>query len=131
MFLKYNLPTLLWATVILLLTLLPAASLPVTPAWELISFSTASHAFVFFLLAFLMLRSFTNQNTFSYLYQNAGIATFIISVLFGVMIEILQSTMGLGRQGDIMDVVSNTIGTFMGILIYYLFRQTEVFRQIL
>lgn len=131
MFLKYNLPTLLWATVILFLTLLPAASLPQVPAWELISFSTASHAAVFFLLAILMLRSFTNQNAFSYLHQNAGIATFIISVLFGVLIEILQSTMGLGRQGDIMDVVSNTIGTFLGIMVYYLLRQIATFKPFL
>ena len=131
MFLKYTLPTLLWATVILFLTLLPAASMPVVPAWELISFSTASHAFVFFLLAVLMLRSFTNQSAFYFLYQNAGLATFIVSVSFGVMIELLQTTMGLGREGDIMDVVSNTIGTFFGILVYFLLRQKEVFRQYL
>ncbi len=96
MFLKYNLPTLLWATVILFLTLLPTSALPETPAWELISFSTASHAAVFFLLAFLMLRSFNNLSNFSPLNQKAAIATFIISVLFGATIELLQTVMGLG-----------------------------------
>ena len=118
--LKYNLPALLWATVILFLTLLPAYSLPEVPAWELISFATASHAAVFFVLALLLCFGLTKQTTYGNLRRHSSWVTLVVSVLFGVLIEFLQTIMGLGRQGDIMDVVSNTIGTVAGIAVFSL-----------
>jgi glycopeptide antibiotics resistance protein len=120
MFLKYNLPTVVWATVILFLTLLPAAKLPEVPEWELISFMTASHAAVFFVLTFLMRRGFYLQQAFSNLRQHSGRYAFVISVIFGAMIEFLQTILQWGRQGDIMDVVSNTIGILFALMVFNL-----------
>jgi glycopeptide antibiotics resistance protein len=119
LFIKYNLPTLLWATVILLLTLLPAASMPQLPAWELISVATLAHAIVFFILTVLMLRGFTKQSLFLALARQAAMLTFIGSVLFGAGIEALQMVLNWGRQGDPLDVISNTIGTVSGIAAYF------------
>lgn len=116
--LKYSFPALLWATVIIFLTLLPAAAMPEVPAWQLISFATASHAVVFFILALLLRFGFKKQTAFDFLHRHSGWATLIFSVLFGVLIEILQSVMGWGRQGDLMDVVSNSIGTVAGIAFF-------------
>jgi glycopeptide antibiotics resistance protein len=117
--LKYNLPTLLWATVILLLTLLPAASMPQVPAWELISFPTLAHAGVFFILAVLMLRGFRKQRRLPSLGRQATLLTLIGSVFFGAGIEALQMVLAWGRQGDPLDVVSNSIGTVAGIAAYH------------
>lgn len=36
-------------------------------------------------------------------------------VAFGVGVEILQAAMGLGRQGDAIDAVANTIGVTAGL----------------
>ena len=119
MFLKYNFPTLLWATVICLLTLLPAASMPQVPAWELISFMTLSHAAVFFILAVLMLRGFSKQHLFPFLSRHASLLTLVISVLFGAGIEGLQMALNWGRQGDPLDVISNTLGTLAGLGAYH------------
>jgi len=115
MFLKYHVPTLAWATVILFLTLLPTANMPQVPEWELISFMTASHAVVFFILTFLMRRGFYLQKSNSSLRRHSGLYAVTISIIFGAIIEYLQSTLGWGRQGDIMDIVSNSIGTLLAI----------------
>ena len=120
MFFKYNLPTLAWATVILFLTLLPTANLPQVPEWELISFMTASHAWVFFILTFLMRRGFYLQQASANLRRYSGLYAIIISIFFGILIEFLQSTMGWGRQGDMMDVVSNSIGTLLAMPVFNL-----------
>jgi glycopeptide antibiotics resistance protein len=109
----------LWATVILLLTLLPAASMPQVPAWELISIPTLAHAVVFFILAVLLLWGFTRQNRYPDLSRQAALLTLIGSVLFGAGIETLQIVLNWGRQGDFLDVVSNSIGTIAGIAAYY------------
>jgi glycopeptide antibiotics resistance protein len=118
-FVKYNLPTLLWATVILLLTLLPAASMPQVPAWELISFATLAHAVVFFILSVLMLRGLSKQTRFLSLARQAALLTLIVSVLFGIGIEGMQMILNWGRQGDPLDVISNSIGTVSGIAAYF------------
>ncbi|KAA5547532.1 VanZ family protein [Adhaeribacter rhizoryzae] len=115
MFLKYHIPTLAWATVILFLTLLPTANMPPVPQWELISFMTASHAVVFFILTFLMRRGFYLQKANNSLRRHSGLYAVILSIIFGSIIEYLQSTLGWGRQGDIMDIVSNSIGTLLAI----------------
>lgn len=106
--------------VICFLTLLPAASMPQVPAWELISFATLSHAVVFFVLAVLMLRGFSKQNLSAGLVRQASWLTLVISVLFGAGIEGLQMALDWGRQGDPLDVVSNTLGTLAGLAAYHL-----------
>jgi aminopeptidase YwaD len=118
-FLRYNLPALLWATVILLLTLLPAAAMPQVPAWELISIPTLAHAIVFFILALLLLWGLTRQSRYPGLSRQAGLLTLVGSVLFGAGIEGLQMVLNWGRQGDPLDVISNSLGTIAGIAAYY------------
>ena len=103
----------------MLLTLLPAASMPQVPAWELISIHTLAHAIVFFILAVLMLRGFSRQTRFLVLARQAALLTLIGSVLFGAGIEALQMLLNWGRQGDPLDVISNSIGTVAGIAAYF------------
>ena len=110
----------LWAAVILFLTLLPAASLPEVPGWQFVSFTTASHAVVFFILALLLQFGLTKQTTFTTLRRHSSWFTLIASLLFGILIEFLQTQMKMGRQGDPMDVVSNSIGTLIGIFLFTL-----------
>lgn len=93
--------------------------MPQMPAWELISIHTLAHAVVFFILAVLMLRGFTKQTRFSALSRQAALLTLIISVLFGAGIEGLQMGLNWGRQGDPLDVISNSIGTITGIAAYF------------
>jgi VanZ family protein len=45
------------------------------------------------------------------------------SIGWGVMMEIFQLLMHLGRSFDIYDIVGNSIGTFLGVLIYVLLAQ--------
>lgn len=98
-----------WAALILVLTLLPPEEMPGTPTWELLSFDTAAHAFVFGVLATLSLFSLRRQTRFP-----ALPAVIIGSTLFGGLIEILQSSMNLGRQGEWTDLLSDGIGAVLG-----------------
>jgi VanZ family protein len=40
---------------------------------------------------------------------------FLAVVAFGALIEVAQSTMGLGRQGDLLDLAADSIGVALGI----------------
>jgi VanZ family protein len=108
-----------WAALILVLTLLPPEDMPGVPTWELLSFDTAAHAFVFGVLTVLSLFSLRRQGRFPGLRANALSVAVIGSTLFGGLIEILQSSMNLGRQGEWTDLLSDGIGAVLGGVFFY------------
>ncbi len=101
--------TLTWAAVIALLTLVPSERLPQTPAWRLLSFDTAAHAGVFAVLAVLLYQTWRMRSA-----PTAFWGTFGAALLFGALIEWLQTTMGLGRHGEWSDLLSDGLGALGG-----------------
>ena len=106
---------LLWAAVVLVLTLTPADEMPRTPVWELLSFDTAAHAGVFFVLAGLSWFSLRRQRRWPRLVARAGAAVLASSLLFGALIEVLQMTMRLGRHGEWSDLLSDGLGAALAV----------------
>ena len=106
---------LLWAAVVLVLTLTPSAEMPRTPVWELLSFDTAAHAGVFFVLAGLSWFSLRRRRRWPRLAAHAGWAALAISLLFGALIEVLQMTMKLGRHGEWSDLLSDGLGAALAV----------------
>lgn len=120
MFLKYNLFTVSWLLLILLLTLTPGSSLPETSLWdELISFDKVVHFFLFSVLVLLAIIGFTKQYTFDKVRAKAVPYALILGIVYGILIEITQQAVP-GRYMELMDVVANTIGCFMGYGMFYL-----------
>ena len=73
-----------WASLVLLLTLTPARNMPITPAWELLSFDTAAHAGVFAVLAGLSWFSISRQRRWPRVARHAGlVALAVASFLVG------------------------------------------------
>ncbi|MBD2724702.1 VanZ family protein [Hymenobacter armeniacus] len=104
-----------WAAVVLALTLTPADEMPRTPVWELLSFDTAAHAGVFFVLAGLSWFSLRRQRRWPRLARHAGAAVLAASFLFGALIEVLQLTMRLGRHGEWTDLLSDGLGAALAV----------------
>jgi VanZ family protein len=46
-----------------------------------------------------------------------------VSITFGVLIEILQATMSLGRSYELDDIIANTIGSVLGLVMLPFIRQ--------
>ncbi|MBD1396533.1 VanZ family protein [Pontibacter sp. JH31] len=99
-------------------TLLPSSSMPSLSIWELFSFDSFAHAFLFAVLTYLMIVGLKKQYTFPRVKHFAIRTSLVVSTLFGVSIELMQHFFILGRQGDIIDVLSNTIGCLIGILLF-------------
>lgn len=108
-----------WAAFILVSTLTPARSMPETPHWELLSFDTAAHAFVFWLLAVLAVFSAGRQRWSAGLRKHAFRAVFLGTVVMGAGIEVLQMWMDLGRNGEWSDMLSDSLGVVLGLLLMW------------
>lgn len=105
-----------WAVVILVLTLTPRDHMPHEPQWQLFSFYTAAHAFVFWVLAILCYFSAQRQTQYPWLRTHAVSVLFVACTLFGSFIELTQMVMDLGRYAEWTDVLSDALGTMAGLL---------------
>ena len=112
-----------WAALVLVLTLTPAENMPVTPPWELLSFDTAAHAFVFVVQAALAVVSARRQTRWRWLRRHAYLVLLFACVGFGLLIEVLQMTMQLGRHGEWSDALSDGLGAAIGLLLAYTSRR--------
>jgi len=50
----------------------------------------------------------------------------IFSVSWGTMMEIFQYLMHLGRSFDLYDIVGNSVGTILGVLVYIMMARLKV-----
>ncbi len=111
MFLRHNLLGILWAIFILILCGLPGEQFQkshITNADKVI------HTFLFAVLFFLLSVGFIKQRTFPYLRINTLSKVLIISMLYGLVIEVLQGAVFIGRSIDLYDAIFNGIGCLVG-----------------
>lgn len=120
MFFRYNLFTICWLLIILLLTLTPGNALPETNLWaELLNIDKVVHFIIFGILAMLMIIGFTKQYTFAALRKYAVTAALAVSIGYGILIELIQIPIP-GRGLELMDMVANTIGCLLGYAVFYM-----------
>lgn len=119
MFLRYNLFTLGWLLLVLLLTLTPGENMPQANLWEgLLSFDKVAHFFIFGTLVFLMIVGLTKQYRYELLRTNAVRISLALGIIYGIIIEIIQQFIP-GRGFEVADIIANTIGCLIGFGLFY------------
>lgn len=116
MFLKFNLYTIVWAIIILILVLMPRAQM--AKADVIFNFDKIAHGFVFCVLVFLMIIGFTKQHTFTRLRAGSVRYALSISIVYALMLEAGQ-LMVSGRMVELYDAAANVSGCFAGYGLFY------------
>ena len=119
---RNSIPGILCGIVILILTGLPGSLFPrVKPT---IGLDKVAHILMYAGFAFACLWGYRKQfvsNDLSYK-KRAILLTIISSIAYGGLTEIMQETITvLHRSGDWRDLIADSIGTGLGVLIFYLF----------
>ena len=122
MFFRFNKFTILWASIVLLLTLVSGVK---NSNMEFSWIDKGIHVALFSILCFLIVIGFTKQNTFSYLRFNAEKASIFICISYGLLIEIIQFLLPY-RTFSWLDVLANSFGAFGGIGLFYLIYKFRV-----
>ena len=107
-----------WAVVILILCGLPGSSFPKLTFLEWLRPDKIVHLILFGTQAFLLINGFVRQTKYSVLQLRAKSLGVAIAISYGIIVEILQSTIFIGRSGDYRDAIANAIGAFIGLLIF-------------
>ncbi len=116
---KNSIYLIVWTLIILLLTILPGGYFPKVPSFmDLFSPDKLVHFFIFGFLTILAIMAFGRQYSFQFLRSYKTLIALIYSISLGAITELLQGLMNWGRQASIYDFIANTIGCFIGILIY-------------
>jgi VanZ family protein len=78
------------------------------------NFDKALHVFIYVMLVFLWLLYFRNR-------LNPKIWCYILATIFlyGIIIEVLQSSITTSRQADIFDVIANSFGMSIGVMLFF------------
>ena len=118
-------PALLWSFVILLLTGLPGNTFPKIPTfWEWLEPDKAVHLFIFGVLAFLILYGYREQYFYNGKRYIFGIVAVIVTALYGLITEVLQYYVFIGRSGNKFDFFADAVGAILGWLVFsYLYRK--------
>lgn len=102
--------TLFWLALIssYILAVLPQENVP-----ELTPFNDkGNHFLAFSVLTLLLLHA----------YRVKYLTAFVLMMLYGVLIEVSQ-LFAVNRHGELLDVLADTIGVVVGILLYWLIRK--------
>ncbi len=103
----------IWALVIFGLCSMPGRFIPSVSWLELLSFDKWVHAGIFFTLLGLLeiaVIAHGQAKTLAYIY-------FILCVMYGGSLEIMQATMFSDRSADWYDVIANSFGCVMALLL--------------
>jgi VanZ family protein len=123
--LKKQWPALLWSAFILLLTGLPGHYFPkVTTFWDWLEPDKVVHLFIFGVLAFLILYGYRQQYFTSRKRYKFGVAAVIVTAIYGLVTEVLQYYVFVGRSGNRFDFFADTLGAVSGWIVFsYLYRK--------
>ena len=91
------------------------------PKVEIIRFNNIDklyHLLAYFTLSSCWLFSFYKKPALKYI-------IIIFCIIYGIIIEVLQDTLTLYRTGDFNDILSNTIGIVLGLLVF-----NQIFKKI-
>lgn len=112
----YFVSAILWSCIVLVLCLIRLDGAPHINVDNVDKYVHAFFHFVFTMLWFLYFNLiFKNNNKY-----NAFGVSFVLSVLFGIFIEIVQQWFTESRSGDVFDVLANVVGATLSISLFYL-----------
>jgi len=120
MFKKF-LPAFIWSIIILILTGIPGSDIPkIHNFWGWIEPDKVVHLFIFGVLVFLILIGIKERYFFSKKRYWFGIISVLITSLYGMITEILQLYVFVGRSGSRFDFYTDAIGALLGWIVFYL-----------
>ena len=134
MFLRYNLPGIVWGFLIMFILGIPGDDLPKGYFINIPHLDKLVHAFLFLIFVLLLIYGYTKQYRFNILNHYSFVLSIISGVLYGGITEILQGSVFQGRTTDFFDFLADIAGCFSGLFIALLLRhkflQSQKLRQL-
>lgn len=121
---KYFISSIIWALIIAFLCLESSAGLPKVKVFGI---DKIVHCGFHFVLTGLLFTFFWNNN---FIKNNNSFLkkAFLISLIYGILIEVAQQLFTTTRQADVLDVLANVTGAILAILSIKMFIKQAYFK---
>ena len=121
MIIRKQWPAIIWALFILIVTGIPGNQVPKIPTFlEWLSPDKIVHVFIFGILSYLMLYGTRLQYFKSKSRSYIVFTVVLISASYGLITELLQYYVFVGRSGNAFDFYANSLGAVAGGVAYFL-----------
>lgn len=112
-----------WIGVVLLLSLFNFQSIDTPSTLKFPHIDKLAHLTMYSILSFLLLAGYSSRKNRDLSnsrgnHKYINIIVFILSSIFGIIVEALQYSLTDYRSGDYLDAIANTIGVIVGIITY-------------
>ncbi len=104
-----------WTIILILGTLLPKGVVSQNNWLDIPHLDKLSHFFAYALLVFLWSIALVLKTT----KIKAARVAFYGAIFLGVLLEILQWQLNVGRHFEILDIIANIIGSIIGLIAFY------------
>jgi len=115
---KYHIASIVWASIILLLSGLPSSNFPELSFWNFLTFDKFAHALFYAIFVVLVAIGEVKHHRFSSKRSMSIIKGFTVGMVFGLLMEIFQAFVFIDRSADWADVVANTFGCLIGVIYF-------------
>lgn len=114
-------PSIVWAVIVLLLTGIPGNYVPETISFlDWASPDKVVHFILFGGQSFLILYAYRDKLSDKKILIKIAIVAIVVGVVYGLLTEILQAYVFVGRNGNVYDFIADLLGALIGFLAFYL-----------
>jgi VanZ family protein len=117
MFWKHNALGVFWALLILVVCGLPGSQFAADAYVKHVD--KIIHVILFGVLVLLFIVGFIKQANFPFLRRNTPSKVFLFATIYGVLIEIMQGTICVGRSIEMGDLFANEFGSILGLGMFF------------
>lgn len=125
MFIKSFWPAIIWGIFILIMSSFPGDDIPKSFIINIPFADKIIHFFLYFLLVILILLG-SSKKSKTTLTIRKFLFAFFISLLYGILLELLQDLVFIMRDADLLDIAANAAGSFIGLLTFYYIKEYKV-----
>ena len=112
-------PAIVWAIIILVITGVPGSYVPaVRSFWAWLSYDKIVHVGVFAIFTYLILYGFRQQYLESKKRYLFVVPAVIVSLAYGLLTEVLQAHVFIGRDGNAFDFYADSLGAIAGWIVF-------------
>jgi len=124
MFIKFFWPAIIWGIFIFIMSSFPGDDIPKSFIINIPFADKIIHFFLYLLLVILILLGYLRKSK-TILTVRKFFFAFSISLLYGILLEILQNLIFVMRSADLLDIAANAAGSFIGLLIFYYIKERK------
>lgn len=125
MFIKSYWPAIIWGIFIFIMSAFPGDDIPKSFIINIPFADKIIHFILYFLLVILVLLGSLRKSKTGLTIRKL-LVVFFISLLYGILLEILQDLVFIMRGADLLDITANAAGSFIGLLTFYYIKEHKV-----